>query len=240
MLGQSVPTVAYVAAHVLLILAIRFGEQQVGQAAADDTFPAWFPLYNLGKQFALAGFVALLQAVLFARMGRSVDRPLWKCEGDSEAIRQYFPTWFMLNLLGMVLQQLQVNAQNSGDEGLMVFMEFVFMIAYMLVIPVGACVMHAGALEWPRAGEILAPIGRQLRQVLLVFVLMSLGYILHFVSVQVLHSALGGEGVDAAVLLPALAIAPPALVECLAFLIMWRILMLDRDERFYDNTGYDF
>lgn len=229
----------YVGAHALLFLGIRALEHALGAAAPDGEFPAWFPAYNLSRQLFVAACVALIQAVVFARLGRAIDRPLWKCADDAEAVRRFFVPWFVLNLFGILLQQLQINAQSAGDEGLYVFAEFTFLMAYVFSIPAGAAVMAHGALDWSRLGEILAPIGRQLRHVLLVFVLMAAGHVLNFVALALVYLASGEGGVDAAIVLPAIAIMPPAFIEALAFAVMWRILMLDRDTALYEDP-YDF
>ena len=45
--------------------------------------------YGFGSLLLLSVCFALGQSVAFARMGREMDRPLWKVSGDREAIRRY-------------------------------------------------------------------------------------------------------------------------------------------------------
>jgi hypothetical protein len=229
----------YVGVHVAAILALRTFEHLMGSSLPDDAVPSWYPMYNLAKQFGLSALIALLQALIFSRMGRAIDRPLWKCAGHADAARRFFMPWFLLNLIGTVLQQLQINAQGLDDAGAALFTEFLFMVFYVGAVPIGAAVMYFGGLEWARLGDALAPIGRQLRHVVPVFVLMAASYVLHFLLVALLMGVLGQTGVDGAVVLPALAIGVPAFVECLAFAVMWRVLMLDRDTAMYEDP-YDF
>lgn len=229
----------YVLAHFLLIVALRAGERLVGMGVDPASAPEWYPAFNLAKQFAMAAIVAAVQAIVFARLGKAIDRPLWKCASDQEALQRFFVLWFVVNLIGITTQQFLANAQPTGDQGLMALSTLLYLAAYLLLTPLATCIMYFGRLDWARIPEALAPFGRQLKLAASALLLQLLAFALNDVAAGVLLLVLGKDGLDAAIVAPALAITLPAALECLVFVVVWRVCMTDRDSHLYDDP-YEF
>ncbi|NJL73376.1 MAG: hypothetical protein HC888_18510 [Candidatus Competibacteraceae bacterium] len=132
-----------------------------------------------------------------------------------------------------------VNAQPSGDEGRIALSMLLYLAAYLLLTPLAACIMYFGHLDWARLPEALAPMGRQLRLTASAILLQLLAFGLNDAAAGFLLLALGKDGLDAAIVAPALAITLPAAVECLVFVVVWRVCMTDRDSHMYDDP-YEF
>lgn len=230
---------AYIGAHILLTIAVRALEHALGANVDPALAPSWYPAYNLGRQFVCAAIIAAVQAVLFARLGKAIDRPLWKCTGDAEALRRFFTLWFVINLIGVTMEQCAINAQNSGDEALQGLVALLYIPAYLLLPLLAACIMYFGKLDWANLLEALAPFGRQLRLAAGALLVMLFCLVANDAGAIALRNILGDDGLDRAVVLPALVIALPAALECLAFTVMWRVCMADRDSHYYEDP-YDF
>lgn len=229
----------YVLAHFLLFVALRAGERLVGMGVDPASAPEWYPAFNLAKQFAMAAIVSAVQAVVFARLGKAIDRPLWKCASDQEALRRFFVLWFVVNLVGITTEQFVVNAQPSGDEGLIALSTLLYFTAHLFLFPLAVCIMFFGRLDWARIPEALAPFGRQLRLAAIAILLQLFVFSLSTATAGLLLLLLGKEGLDAAIFSPALAIVPLAALECLIFVLMWRVCMADRDSHLYEDP-YEF
>lgn len=229
---------AYVGAHVLMVCLFRGALAVAAPHIPNVNPPLWVPALDMGRQFVLAAGVGLLQAVVFARLGKSIDRPLWKCRDDREAVRRFFLLWFILNLGMIALEQLHANALDWRAAEPAMLLEILYFFAFVLVLPIGICVMYSGRLEWTALPETLRPLGRQLPLTLRVMALMALQLALQIA----LQKAFAGQFKDrSAILIPALTIAPAAFLDCLAFCAMWRVCMIHRQSG-DEDTGdfFDF
>ena len=65
--------------------------------------PDWYLGGELVADILLAGLIALFQAVAYARLGSDIDKPLWKCRDDHDAVARFTSIWLMFNLLNFVL-----------------------------------------------------------------------------------------------------------------------------------------
>ena len=159
-----------------------------------------------------------------ARLGRAMDRPLWKCHVPGEALRRFFTPWFILTLGPMVIRNFQVQ-MTSPDAYFTI--EMFMMLLGLLIVPVGACIMFSGALVWEELGETLAVIPRQFRLFLPVLAVSLVQYILQQAADDLLPRGL--HAYRAFALTASLINVPMVLFDLLAFCMMWRICMLDRD-----------
>ena len=155
----------------------------VGTPARDQKLPLAVQVYGLVKQFALVILQAIIQAVIFARMGKEIDKPLWRNDNDWTALRRFFNIWFTLGLIEMAVFQF-VAAASTAESGAAALFLLLFLFISLIKIPVGACIMFAGAREWRRVGKDLAPLGALLPKTLLL-VLISF-----FVFMLVLYAQL--------------------------------------------------
>lgn len=226
----------YLGVHFLLVFILQSAElaatkavlfqrileeaMSLGRAAAH--LPSWYAPYHLSRQLVVAGAIGLLQAVVFARLGKEIDRPLWKCGSDREALRRFFVVWFLLNLLQVTLRQLIISARRADFQDAEALFSLVFSLTWVLYLPIGVCIMYWGRLDWRHLGEALAPIVEQFRLTLLVFLLMLFQLVFDTVSAEVMR---GGHGVMG----PCVLVVVLTWIECLAFAAMWRICMVHRD-----------
>jgi hypothetical protein len=197
--------------------------------------PHWAAVYRLVMAIVFAAVISAGEAVFFARLGREIDKPLWKCPSDYDALRRFFAPWFILNLLGVTLQHLEGNAAASGNEALYSLLSLIYMALFLLTIPIGACVMYHGALNWEEFGEIIKPIYRQPRPVLIALMILLAEYMLYLMMLLLISRY------------AALRIAAPGFdmllagFDVFAFAVMWRVCMLHRDTRYYDESDpFDF
>ena len=219
--------------YVLLLTAVnllyRLASGHVEGFVEPDALPSWYPIYAIAADLFLAAGFSAVQAVVFAMFGREIDRPLWKCEGPGDALRRFFIVWFILNLVILTVIRLQVRAAEADAAQVVIALDFLMLGLYLFALPVGACVMYWGRLNWEELGESLAPIARQFPLVVVVLAINFGQYILHLILVDLLPQARA----DSPIVL-AIADIPFHLLDCFAFAAMWRICMLHRDTSYED------
>ena len=66
-----------------LVLA---GNLWMGDTNPDAPVTAAMLAYEVAGDAFLIVVYAFAQSIVFSRMGRLIDRPLWKCQGDGEAL----------------------------------------------------------------------------------------------------------------------------------------------------------
>lgn len=157
------PLLVYTGFHVVasgLALPLRFVEFQYKDI---NDFPAWLDITSLFVSLASLAVLSVGASVAFARMGRQIDRPLWKQHGDGEAVRRFFLIWFILGLAYLAADRLVILLYHAtGDAEAVLGLQTILFVLVGLMIPVGACIMFNGKLEWRRLGEDLTPLGRQI------------------------------------------------------------------------------
>lgn len=224
----------YVMTHVALILVLRFVTVNLPDV---KPVPSWIPLVRLVLQLGIVTGVSLMQALIFMRFGREIDKPLWKCENDREAIKRFFMVWFILNLVFNLVNQVEVKAWSTEQMELGAFFSLLMNIGAIVYIPIGASIMHWGRLEWKEMGVSLRPLWRHIELLFPVLMLGYLGYILQGVGLGVMQ----GMGVDlkTTIAAPALVMVLPTLIELLAFTVMWQACMANRNNP-PDDNDFDF
>lgn len=195
--------------------------------------PLAYVLVNILSEVALAIAISVVYALVFARLGRLLDRPLWKCASDAEAVRRFFMPWFILTLSTIALRDAQ---GNSGSVELYLLIETTMIFLSPFVVPIGTCVMHHGALNWEEIGAILTPIGRQFRMIIPVLLVGILQYMLQEWFSSVLPN--GPEAVYTRAAGATLCNVPIWIMDALVFCMMWRVCMLDRDAAL-NSYGHD-
>lgn len=193
-------------------------------------------LLRIALLLATGAGVSLVQAVLLARLGRELDKPLWRCPDDADAARRFFLPWFIINLLLIALWQFSERAHGAEQQEIAAFFELIAMLASVLLFPLGVCVMFWGRLEWPELGEALRPITRNLPHAALVFLILLVQQAL-FVAAYGLRPHI--SPLFDAVVYPTLVTAMLATIELLAFNAMWIVCILHRNEP-DDHEDFDF
>lgn len=227
---------SYMGIVVAFSIAYSLVDRFVFDAFPEGETPLWVPVYQLFMALVHAGFAAALQAICFARLGRDIDRPLWKCESDTEALRRFFEPWFLLNLVLVMLVHLAVRAQASGDESLWAGLQTIFMLFFVVTIPIGACIMYHGKLVWPELPEALRPMLYQMPHTLTVILVLLLEFVLISVNASVFQSL---QSPTKYFYLP-ITDVPVAFLDCLAFAAMWRVCMIQRDAGTEDQDPFEF
>lgn len=196
--------------------------------------PVWFLIFGLVAQVGFAAGLSLIYAIVFTMLARDMDRPVWKCEVPGEALRRFFEVWFILTLISTAARVIQLRATTVDAFAAM---EFLIMLWSLVVIPLGACVMHHGALAWQELGEILAPIPRQLGAFLVVFFVGLLQYIGQEMIFELVPS--GREFYFERAAFATFMNLPLSVVDLLLFCMSWRILILDREATRHGGDGFE-
>ena len=187
---------------------------------APENLPAWFPGFHFAAVLVNSSLYALLCSVCFARLGKEIDRPLWKCRDDLEAVRRFFTPWLMLFLLTSTLSDVAGRLMENGLEGPAVFFVLSHTLCFVLGLPMGACIMHAGGLHWDALHEVFKPM-----RTLFPLCLYAIGLMFLELFWQVLLGPLLKESLS---VFPVI-LLPVAYLDCLTFALMWRICMIQRD-----------
>lgn len=181
-------------------------------------------IYDLGAGLAVAACFALAQTVAFARMGKEIDRPLWKISGAREALARFFPLWLVLNLLNLAVLRLWVRALEADPtSGLASALLLMLSLATMFQVPVGACLMFARCGHWSELPESLAPLARQFPKVLIFLFLNFVQLVLALDHIQRIAANPASRLI--LWLSPALDVFL-AYCDCLVFAGIWLICMI--------------
>ncbi len=188
--------------------------------------------------FVASAVWSVVQTVVFSRIGRELDRPLWKVADDREALRRFFPMWFEFNL---VVNTLLWIGQTIGTFDAIkdaAALPQLFAIAGMAVlVPFGAAFMFHGHFSWNLAGEGLAPIGRRFAQFAVVFALTVLQIAILLILDQPLPESIDSSLLQV-ILYKLFMYAAIAYLDCLIFTATWLICKDDRDSP--DEFDLDF
>lgn len=198
--------------------------------------PFWYIYASIGLDLAQVGAIAALQAMALAAIGREIDQPLWKCAGWQDALKRFFSFWFIVNLIYVTSSKLSMSVPDAlaDDVGLLMFF-FRFMLT-LVAVPLGACIMHGGGLQWKEIPGLLAPFFRLFDRALIAIALGILQYaiilsILAFVPQETLKTVWLWSFVN----------IPLALLECLAFAVMWIVCMEYREiASDFEDDDFDF
>lgn len=220
----------YAGAAVLLSSAMQGVTELMGGALENPYENPAVVLAGLGSDLFLVIAFAALQSIVFSRMGKNIDRPLWKISGDWEALCRYFPLWFVLNGIIFVIKDLANYALVALDNtNLFVSLFLLLMLFAVIYIPAGAAIMFGGAVHLPTLGEVLRPLVRQGSRTLVI--LFFAGLVFFFSQYLVLATA------SARWLWPLISIVE-AYFDCVIFAAIWIICMYDRQNP--EESDLDF
>lgn len=191
-------------------------------------------LVDVGTSVISAVVWALAQCIVFARIGRDMDRPDWKVSSDKESIKRFFAFWLLLDLGIFLIVQLQAAAITSfGSEELAQMMELVKMLYAIMVVPLGAAVMfhgHVGRKEIGKAFSVL------FAEFPFTLVAMMIALCSHVVLMSLLVSLITAGGRSLAAF-PVVDIVDKY-VDCFVFSCVWFICMRNREQE--SDSDLDF
>lgn len=187
-------------------------------------------LIRLGSIVGVTAAYALAQCIAFSRIGRDIDRPLWKVAGDTEAIRKFYNLWFILMLVNVLVFQIcdQVAATASNDSTSLMLL-LLWLTTVSVLIPLGAAVMFQGRAGREEIGRAFETLTRQLPRTLLIVLL---AYVITSVVLAI-----------QSLVLPMWCLPIEWLIDsygdCLIFSCTWVLCMYNRDEE-SEDTDLDF
>lgn len=186
--------------------------------------------YLILAPVAVALAVSAAQAVVFARIGREIDKPLWKVRDDREALRRFFRLWVVLNLLAAGAEVTLVFGMFRENESMLgLGLSFSFLL-HLVLVPVGACMMFPGTVNWQEFGRNLAPLATSFPRALLLILLNFFGFLLIFQAAPVEVPWLRWV----ALVLIAIILA---YLDCVVFAGTWILCIEHRNA---DDTDLDF
>ena len=221
----------YLGGIVVILVLLETLFTYVLATAPEGPIPSWLYAARYGALFAFNGVAAAWTAVLFARLGREIDKPLWKCPSDVFALERFFTPWLAAFCIEALLAIAYFEALRSNYEGA-ALMGILLMLATSFRTPVVATIMYARHWRWTEASEIMAPLFRQFAMAVPA-IFLGLGEFALFI----VASAMAPAGIPYANVAPQVLMA---LLMMLSFAAMWRVLMIDRDTpRDEDDSHFD-
>lgn len=218
---------AYVAVAVTIHL-IHLGADEI--FLSEDWIeanPSAFSAYVLGFEIFVTFSAAVSRSLFFARLGREIDKPFWKSNGDGDSIRRFLGLWFILNLITIgSLNLVSSIGQSEPDSALTLIVMWILFNG--LLVPFGACVMFYGS-----AGreELVKAMDTLLRQFPRLATVLLLSYAVMCFVLAVMP-AVPPWGVP-------LLVVVQAYVDCVVFSTTWLICMVHRDEE-PEDEDFDF
>ncbi|MBI2433097.1 MAG: hypothetical protein HYV26_09525 [Candidatus Hydrogenedentes bacterium] len=234
----------YVGGRCLLTLIINTATILLGITPDSDS--SWIHAFEFSTDLLDAAAYSALMAIVFARMGEDIDRPLWRCPSDREALRRFFVPWFIINIALLTMIQLSGRAAKAENSDLAGSLGLLILLATLVAVPIGACIMYHGRLRWSELDEALKPLIAHLDLMLPVFGVLLLQFLLLMLAaaLHVPWDELPDKSlwslVKTQALFWAIASVPLNALDCLAFAMVWRICMIHRDEGVDDSDPFDF
>ena len=187
-------------------------------------------VYQFGLDVFLVVAYSLAQCIAFARMGKEMDRPLWKVADDREAIRRFFKLWVALNAALLALLRLSewTHVILDNEELASVFFTL-FTFAGVVHLPAGACIMFFGRFEWHKLGECLSPLANEWPKTLVVLFLSGFLLFLSFYLIAATGSQKWLRPLIDIIL---------GYFDCLIFAAVWLICITDRDSPRESDIDY--
>ena len=196
-----------------------------------ETLERSIQFYSITVDIAGVAVIALAQTIAFSRIGRDVDRPMWRIEDDWEALKRFYGLWLLLGLASIaILRIVDIIATTTEEDsaGLVLFMLWLTIAA--LIVPFGSAVMFYGQVRRQEIGEAVSTMFRHFQYILL-FAIIGIFF---GIMISDLQSTLPLWA------RPALAIANGYL-ECLLFAAMWLVCIYHRDHIDRpDDQDFDF
>lgn len=230
----SVTLIRYVAASFLALGAYRLILHALDAGMDAEIHANLLSVVRLCMALYLAIAGSLIQAVFFAELGAQVDRPIWKYAGPRDAMRRFFVPWLIINLSIITLIDIRSRLIVVGQTEAGALFDVLLLVVHLGALPVGACIMHWGALEWNELGAALRPLVRFIH---LLLVPIAVAFI-QFALLQLRAAAIVGN--DAATFMTlVLTDIPLFLLDALIFVLAWRICMIHRNEPEEESDPFD-
>ena len=157
--------------YVILIVPtdalLDLGISLMGKIPENPPFFSRFTFYDLFCRLTIVLLTALAQSIVFSRMARDIDKPLWRYATDREALVQFFPLWTGINFVVVGLFTLAGMALADSENSA----QILYLMALLLAafsIPIGVTIMFRGKVTLETSQEALAVFSRQFPKMLVV------------------------------------------------------------------------
>lgn len=188
-------------------------------------------LYSIAIDIAAVAVVAMAQTIAFSRIGREIDKPMWRVADDLDAVRLFYKLWLLLGLLSVAAVRFRDILLRGTDEApVQLILVMMWLTGAVLLILFGSAVMFYGRVGKQEVTEAFSTMTRQFPYTLLIVIV---GFFSSFFLINLqLDLPLWAR--------PALAIADGYL-ECFLFASMWLVCIYHRDEYEHpDDEDFDF
>lgn len=192
----------------------------------------WFTAFSAVSAFA--------QCIAFSRIGREIDRPLWKVRDDREALRRFYIMWFEFNLVANTFFWIAGTPFGDGEiQALNVLATFIAWGLVVILVPFGTCQMFLGSFSWQTFGNALGPLSRRTIAFAPIFGVTIL-QCMFGTYVGILTQPDGTEALQLGLTTVARFVCDVSLayLDCLVFAAAWLVCKDDRDSP--DELDLDF
>ncbi len=229
------PVLRFIVATMVTLLSYRLLIFGVQNGLGEESHPQMYPMARLLAAIYLAVAVSAVQALFLAQLGAAIDTPLWKYKGAQDALQRFFIPWLIINLFLITLVDIQTRFLAADREDVAALLELLVLAVHVFSVPVGACIMHWGALEWKELGDALRPLGRLLSLAILPFAIGFIQYALANARLLGLR-----ENMLADLVFLSVTDVPLMLIEVFIFALVWRICMHHRSLPPVEENPFDF
>jgi len=215
----------YVVCSAFVTAVFRISNSVAAMMIDKDAPPAWMPAFRLVSLLWLAVGASLCAAAFFSLVGKRIDRPLWKCSGWRDGVRRFFLPWFILFLCQIVIIDMIGKLADAGMTDALSSLFMLELLVQAFLVPVGACIMYWGRMDWKELPSVLGPIYGQFLLVLPVVFIGVGQWLLAYMRADLIPT---DSGLD--ILWLGLYDAVLDYITCFAFVMMWRVCMVHRDK----------
>ncbi|MBX7254763.1 MAG: hypothetical protein K1Y02_00280 [Candidatus Hydrogenedentes bacterium] len=233
------PVGIYCGAAALAVLLSSMADAAVLQQTGMDNKDLQIGAYGLLSSLFFIAVLAAVRCVVFARMGKEIDKPLWRIRDDWEATKRFLPMWILLDFVTFAAMWLR-NPELYGGKlnAISAICHIVALVMNIATVPIGACIMFTGHFQWQRLSEALSPLSRQLQQSGIVLAVCVFQLVVHdAVASHILSISETPGPLDGLPHRIAL-IAVMAYLECVIFAAVWLLCMADRETP--NDIDFDF
>lgn len=210
----------YMGIALVTSVAANFANSWMGAPPENPYADPGLVAYEVVLNLFLVFTTALRQSIAFSRLGKDIDRPLWKISGDLEAVKKYLPLWAGLNAIVILIQVLMNwSVSTFGGSAASGFLFIAMVLAVILYIPAGASLMFLRSAEWTHLPEAARPL---LRQFLKTLTILALTGVLFLLQISLI------SGTENQPWLRSLVDIAFAYFDCVIFSAVWLVCMYDR------------
>lgn len=212
---------------VMSVYSAQLVGDTVVEARKDTIAPVYLNAYTFAADLLIAASYALAQCIAFARIGRELDKPLWKVETSFESLKRFFNLWFILMLVLMLLVRLAGRAGDAGNETMAYLLSFTWFTAALFAVPFGSAIMFYGRAGKDEIAKALDTFSHQFPRMLLLL----------FVVLIILSAVMALQDLGLPKGLQPIISLVDGFGDCFIFACTWIVCMHHRDD---DDADSDF